>query len=235
MNGLYRTALALRSHERSLDSIATNLANLGTSGFKRVRTAQHAFEVPHSLSRTGTATDLRVTSRVDFGQGDLNRTGRPLDLALYGEGFFTVEGPQGELYTRQGSFHTTATGALVTDEGLPVAWDTLSAPIDPTGLPVEIDGEGTVRQAGAELGRLRITGFADAEALQLDRSGFWHAPRGAERAAHSAVVHQGALEESNSVGVEELVALVDVQRSFEAVAGVMSKIEDTYNTLTQSF
>lgn len=225
----------MRAHQRSLDSIAGNLANLGTNGFKRTRTAHHEFDVPRAAAPGGSVRGMNVVNQVDFSQGELNRTGRPLDLALWGEGFFAVEGPRGEVYTREGSFHTTSEGVLVTEDGRPLAWDERSTAIDPTGLPVEIDGEGTVRQGTNELGRLRIVNFQDPAGLRQDRNGYWSAAADLPRAAHAAVVHQGALEESNSSGVDELVAMVDVQRSFETVARVMSAIEESYSKLTQSF
>lgn len=225
----------MRAHERSLDAIASNLANLGTNGFKRMRTAHHEFDVPRAATPGRTVRGLNVVNQVDFSQGELNRTGRPLDLALWGEGFFAVEGPRGEVYTREGSFHTTVEGVLVTEDGRSLAWDELGAAIDPTGLPVEVDGEGTVRQGANEIGRLRIVNFRDPAGLRQNRDGYWTAPADLPRAAHAAVVHQGALEESNSVGVDELVAMVDVQRSFETVARVMSAIEESYSKLTQNF
>lgn len=225
----------MRAHQRSLDAIAGNLANLGTNGYKRLRTAHHEFDVPRPGAPGKPAQGLGVVNQVDFSQGDLQRTGRPLDLALYGEGFFAVEGPRGEVYTREGSFHTTSEGVLVTQEGHPLAWDELRTTIDPTGLPVEVDDEGTVRQGADEVGRLRIVNFKNPARLRQSGDGYWSAPAKLPRAAHGAVVHQGALEDSNSAGVEELVAMVAVQRSFETAARVMSAIDDSYSRLTQSF
>ena len=230
--GLHRAALSMRAHQRSLDAIAANLANVGTTGYKRVRTAEHQFEVSRAH---GSVRGLANESRVDFGQGELQRTGRDLDLALQGAGFFAVDGARGEVYTREGSFHLTAQGELVTDDGQPLAWEERSVPLDPVGLPIEVDGEGTVRQGQVEIGRLRIVNFADAGRLRLDRDGYWSAPASLRHAAHEATVHQGALEDSNALAVEELVAMVDVQRSFETVARVMSSIEDSYRTLTRPF
>ncbi len=230
--GLQRAALAMSSNQRALDTIAANLANLGTTGYKRVRTAAHEFEVPREH---GPVRGLASESRVDFGQGELKRTGRALDVALHGPGFFAVDSRRGEVYTREGSFHATAEGVLVDEQGSPIAFETRGAPIDPTGLPVEIDGEGTLRQGTTEIGRLRIVNFADPGRLRLDGQGYWSAPAGLRRVAHEATVHQGALEESNALGVEELVAMVDVQRSFESVARVMSSIADSYQTLTRPF
>ena len=223
----------MRANQRALDSIAINLSNLGTTGYKRVRTANHQFEIPREH---GPVRGLDVTGDVDFSQGELNRTGRSLDLALYGEGFFAVEsGRRGEVYTREGSFHLTDQNVLVTEAGHQVAWESLTGTLEATGLSIEIDGEGVVRQGGAEIGRLRIVDFEDRTRLKQDANGYWRAPRGLKQTAHSATVHQGALEDSNASGMEELVAMITIQRSFESVANVMSSIEDSYRRLTQPF
>ena len=223
----------MRANQRSLDTIATNLANLGTTGFKRTRTAEHAFELP---TEHGRVRGLQAKDSVDFRQGELDRTGRALDVALFGEGFFAVEaGESGEAYTRDGVFHMDERGTLVSDDGHQVAWDSLTGTIDPVGLPVEIDGEGFVRQGDTEVGRLRIVNFEDPSRLSQDRHGYWRAPNNLREVAHTAVVHQGALEQSNATGMEEMVAMIAVQRSFESVANVMSSIEDSYSRLTQPY
>ena len=110
--GLYRAAVAMVGHERQLDAIATNLANVGTIGYKRIGTAAHEFRVMRGRGQT---RGLVVRSQTDFSQGNLRRTERAYDLALWGDGFFTVESPHGEVYTRDGDFRVTSEGVLVTD------------------------------------------------------------------------------------------------------------------------
>ncbi len=222
----------MAAQQRRLDAIAANLANLGTVGFKRGVTAAHEIEVQRAR---GPVRGVTTRADVDFAQGNLLRTGRDFDLALYGNGFFAVEGPDGEVYTRDGSFHLTEGGVLVTEEGLPVAWAELNGVIDPVGLPVVIDEEGYARQGLQDIGRLRIVDFEDEHALERDRLGFWSAPRGLRETATEARVHQYALEDSNANGVEEMVAMIGVQRSFEVVAKVLSAIDQTYERLTRPF
>jgi flagellar basal body rod protein FlgG len=230
--GLYRSAVAMAAQQRSLDSIASNLANLQTVGFKRGVTASHEVEVQRPR---GAVRGVTTLAEVDFAQGNLQRSGRELDLALHGEGFFAVDGPDGEVYTRDGSFHLTQAGVLVTEDGLPVAWDLLSGAIDPVGQPLKIDEGGNVRQGIQDIGRLRVVAFEDQAALRLDRLGFWHAPAGARELPADARVNQYALEESNANGMEEMVAMIGVQRSFEVVARVFEAINQTYERLTRPF
>jgi flagellar basal body rod protein FlgG len=228
--GLYRAAVAMVGDQRRLDAIASNLANLGTVGFKRTTTATHEF-----LLGDGGPRGQALQSRVDFSQGNLNRTGRQYDLALFGKGFFAVEGPDGEVYTRDGSFHSTSDGVLVTEEGLPVAWNRRGSAIDPTGLPITVDGDGFVRQGTATLGQLRIVDFQDERSVVLGRGGYWVARPAAKEATALATVHQYALEESNATGVEEMVAMIGVQRSFESMANMVQSIQQSYSRLTRPF
>jgi flagellar basal-body rod protein FlgF len=92
-----------------------------------------------------------------------------------------------------------------------------------------------VRQGEAEIGRLRLTNFEDPQRLYQDGNGYWIAPRGLREAAHEAVVHQGALEQSNATAVEELVAMIAVQRAYDSAAKTMSSIADSYGRLTRPF
>lgn len=230
--GLYRSAVAMSAQQRRLDSIAANLANAGTVGFKRGVTAAHEVEVERPRGKVRGVTTL---AEVDFAQGNLQRTGREHDLALFGDGFFAVESPEGEVFTRDGSFHLTEAGVLVTEDGFPVAWDTLQGSIDPVGLPLKIDEEGNVRQGIQDVGRLRVVAFEDNHALRLDSRGHWVAPEGQRPGPAEARVNQYALEDSNANGVEEMVAMIGVQRSFEVVARAFEAIDKTYERLTRPF
>ncbi len=224
--------MALVGLERELDGLSTNLANLGTVGYKRGRSAFHEFSVPR---QSGDVRGVVIRTNVDFSQGDLERTGRDLDLALLGEGFFAVEGPAGEVYTRVGDFHLTPQGVLVAEDGRPVNWQRRPVAIDPEGERLTIESDGTVRQGSTELGRLRIVDFADRQRLTRDAAGYWVAPPEARQAVPTAAVHQYALEGSNGNGIEEMVAMIGVQRAFESVARVVSSIEESYRRLTRPF
>jgi flagellar basal body rod protein FlgG len=124
---------------------------------------------------------------------------------------------------------------LVNEDGFPVAWDQLKGAIDPVGLPIVVDEEGFVRQGLQDIGRLRVVDFEDPHALVQDRLGFWTAPSGLRQVEHEARVHQYALEESNANGVEEMVDMIGVQRSFEVVARMFEAIDRTYERLTRPF
>src|SRR5579884_3690777 len=113
----------IRSRMESLDMLANNLANASTGGYKVDHEFYSTFIDPEmedsSLSSTG---EMPVVQKpwTDFSQGTLQQTGHPLDLALTGPGFFSVNGPSGPLYTRNGSFQVSNTGVLTTAEGYAV-------------------------------------------------------------------------------------------------------------------
>ncbi len=218
----------MRASERQLDAIAANLANLDSPAYKRQNTVTHAFEVGTGERRH---TSIVTQSKIDFSQGEISRSGNPLDFALEGDGFFVVETPSGEAYTRSGSFNLDSQGALLTADGHPVAWDGARGRVDPVGEPVTVDGAGVARQGATQIGTLRLVDFANRDALTLDREGYFHAGRGTARVTPTAIVHQGAIEKSNSSSIDELVAMIRVQRGFESAASLVRSIDQSYRRL----
>lgn len=230
--GLYRAAVAMVSQERRLDVIASNLANVGTTGFKRSRTAGREFRLPEN--RDG-PRGMQTQVEVDFTQGDLVKTNHRFDLGLTGSGFFALDGPDGELYTRDGEFELTEQGVLVNRADMPVSWEVREAAIDPAGdAPIVIGPDGSVRQGAVPIGKLRIVDFADHSRMQGANGGHWSAPRGLREVTHTARVHQFSLEQSNAVGTEEIIEMIGVQRSFEATANLIKSIQRSYSRLTRS-
>lgn len=229
--GLYSGASALRAAEKQLDVVAHNIANADTIGYKRKGTAAHSFEIPTAV---GAKKGIGTLNTVDWSQGNLLRTGNVYDLALFGDGFLALDTPEGEVYTRGGVFQVDSNGVMLSGEGHPLVWERQTGMIDPAGLPVVVDIEGQVMQGDVGLGRLRVVDFADKGALRQNGDGYWTAPRGARQTTHTAEVHQGALEQSNVSSIEDVVAMVTVQRSFEAASNVMSMINETYSRLTRS-
>lgn len=227
-SGLFSGVEAMRAGERQLDAIAANLANLDSPAYKRQNTVTHAFDIGVGEHRQRT---VRTETSTDFSQGEIARTGNALDLALEGDGFFVVETPTGEAYTRDGAFHIDENGVLQSASGSAVAWDGARGRIEPIGDPVTIDATGVVRQGVNQLGKLRVVDFADKHALSIDREGYFHAPRGQSPTTPTATVHQGAVEKSNSTSIDELVAMIRVQRGFESASSLVKSIEQSYRRL----
>lgn len=229
-SGLYSGVSAMDVGQRRMDSIAANLANVTTPAFKRLSTSTQAFKIEQGGREV---PGLRIEQTVDFAQGILERTGNPTDVALVGDGFFAVDGPSGEMYTRNGTFRLDEQGNLLTSEGYAVAWDGGGGRIDPIGAELVIDPSGTVHQGASTLGKLKLVAFEDTSALELNRRGYYVAPPRLPRSEASAEVHQGALERSNVSAVDELVSMIQVQRSFEVASNLMRSIDQTYRRLVQ--
>lgn len=227
--GLYYGVETMRAAERRLEVITTNLANISVAGYKRRGASTTSFD---ATLRGRLERQVDTRTKVDFSQGPLEATGGEYDLALSGRGFFALETPAGEAYTRGGRFRVDEAGVLQAHDGNPVAWDGARGTIDPRAGAVLIDPEGQVWQDGSQLGRLRLVDFADPARLEPDGSGYLHAQPGLAEAPHQAEVRQGHIEGANVSAVEEMVALISTQRSYEASARLMSMIEQTYQRLT---
>lgn len=228
--GLYMGVNAMRVHEKRIEAIATNLANVNTHGYKRQRTAAHSFELPNAVNSLKPVVARTTT---DFTQGILEQRADPLSLALDGEGFFTVETEHGAAYTRNGAFHLDEAGELMTREGYAVAWTGQRGRVQPTGEEITVDGVGRVRQGVNDIGQLLLVDFDDKQRLTLDSAGYFHAPEGLEARPADGVVHQNAIERSNAESVDELVGLIKAQRGFETAANIMRTLDQSYRRLTQ--
>ena len=227
--GLYSGVSALRTAEKRLEAITANLANIDTPGFKRQAGATRAFTVPGAEGYL----EVDTRHRSDFTQGDLKSSSSPYHLALEGRGWFVAEGPSGELYTRCGTFRVDGAGVLQTAEGYPIAWESNGGLIEAHGDLVQIDGSGAVRQGEKEVGRLRLVDFANDAVLSSIGGGYFTAKEGVSELPAEGVVHQGHLENSNVSSMDELVAMITVQRSFESANRLVQMINQTYERLLQ--
>lgn len=226
-SGVHGGVGALAAARKRVDGLAHNLANASTTGFKRSSAFTHALQTARGH------TELVAGTVIDFRQGDLQYTGEPLHLALEGEGFFAVEGENGELYTRDGTFRLDEGGTLTTQDGLPVAWDELLGALDPIGAAPVVGPDGDVSQGDRRVGRLRVARFAAPERLLQQDDGRFAAPADLEVVPHTARIHQGALEGSNVSAVEEMIEMMAAQRAFGSAANVLSLIAETYRRLSR--
>ncbi|RMG16455.1 MAG: flagellar hook basal-body protein [Planctomycetota bacterium] len=216
MNGIQAAASALDGYQRRQEAIAHNLANANTVGFKRILVTLSSSRPDGGPGATEAPPVVQVREGVDFRQGDLVRTGAPLDLALDGEGLFAVETPAGERYTRAGNFQRNAEGLLVTPSGHPVLGEG-GSPIrlgDGALDEVRVDSSGRVAAPGGSV-RLRLVKFPPATLLPAGE-GLFRPRAGASPEPAEVAVRQGYRERSNANPIDELLGLIEVQRSFEA-------------------
>jgi flagellar basal body rod protein FlgG len=211
-------ASGLRARMESLDLLANNVANASTGGYKADREFYSLYVAPEAQDMDPAAT-MPVIERpwTDFSQGVLHTTGNPLDVALSGSGFFAVDGPAGPLYTRNGSFQIAADGRLVTGDGYAVRGSGGASLKLAASRPIEITGDGTLRQDGTVIGQLEIADFTSAAGLaKQGRTYFRTADPALRPTPPSRVsVEQGKLEAANTGTAEAAVRLVSVMRQFE--------------------
>lgn len=220
--GIYVALSGLRNRAEQLDQVAGDIANSQTAGYKSVRSASVASERTTFAASLQSAIDVaKGGSRIDFSAGTAAPTGRGLDFAIDGPGFFAVDTPDGVRFTRDGHFQRGPDGTLQTADGLAVQAASAGGEFESLMLgpgEVSVDSRGTVLVNGAPSGTLRIVDFSDYAALTRDTSSRFKAGEGAGLVESSpAVVKSGALEQSNVSLAERLVQVTEISRTFEAL------------------
>ncbi len=213
----------LAAQLRATNVLANNIANADTPGFRAERPIfaqeierQRSVLAPPGGREVAYALD-RATWR-DTSPGQVATTGNPLDVALRGDGYFAVETPRGERFTRAGRFLLDAQRRIADAEGNPVL-GTGGAPIviGPNDVRIEIQGDGTVRSENGVLGQLRVVRFEDPQRLKPEGARLFAAEDPALPVVQPGVV-QGAVEGSNVLAVEELTRLTAELREFQFAA-----------------
>lgn len=211
-----------------LDLAANNLANVSTPGFK----SEHLFYATAAINdqekdkrNTVNTLNFQETKRIDFSQGQLGKTGNKLDMAIEGEGFFTIQQKEGVSYTRNGSFAVNKNNELVTKKGLAVLGE--SGPIKVSGTSVEIAGDGTVIVDGINAGKLKITAFKEQDKLfRVNESQYIDKGNAGGMKAEKYRVENGSLESSNASAVKEMVDMMDIHRTFETYQKIILTLTD---------
>lgn len=232
IRGLYTAAAGMLASSIGTDTMANNLANVNSTGFKANRINYQSFpemllsrmsstgKTPIGGIMTGSAVH---DSFVDFKPGALRETGNPYDVALQGDGFFTVRDSVSgdEFYTRAGNFTVNQQGFLATMSGdLVMGQDDNGILIPPNNNGRVVIGQGgDVNVNGVAIGRLKLTRFADNQTLQKVGDTKFAATEATVPLDHALglSVHQGRLEQSNTNPIGELVNNIQGVRLYEAL------------------
>lgn len=225
-SGYYSACTALVSRTQELDTIANNLANASTVGYRAQRNVFSSI-----LADAGNATASPVNAAMnnygilsgtalDLSQGALQKTGNDLDVAIQGPGYFVVQTANGPVYTRNGSFQVSARGQLVTSTGDAVMGD--KGVITMLPGPVSISADGTISSNGAVTGKLQVVEFPPSTKLTSAGGTYYSAPAKTAKPATGSDVRQGMLESSNVNPITGMVELVTAQRSAEMMQRALS-------------
>lgn len=224
---------------RELDVIANNIANLNTTGFKGESVMFEQYLDPTARHEYFPSNDRNIAFVIDratlqdFSQGPLQRTNAPLDIAIDGPGFFAIQTPNGERYTRAGNFHLNPQGQLVTNNGQQVLGTGGPIVLEPTDTNIAIAADGTVSatdvagQTG-ERGKLRLVNFTNPTQLSAQGDGLWMAPQAMapQPAAVSTRAVQGALEKSNVHAVREMNRMLEVTRAYTNISNMQQRTDE---------
>jgi flagellar basal-body rod protein FlgF len=216
---------------RELDVIANNVANVTTNGFKARNTRFEEFLMPVAQANAFARPDRKMSYVVDAGTpldpstGPIESTGNPLHAAIRDDGFFAVQTPAGERYTRNGAFELNSRGQLVTSDGHLVLGQSGPITVGPEETGVMIAPDGAVLTSQGERGRIRLVRFEKPQALQSAGANLFSSTEPAQPAPASRV-EGGALERSNVKAVLEMSRLVDVNRAYSNIAGMLSRLDE---------
>jgi flagellar basal-body rod protein FlgG len=258
LRSLFTAATGMEAQSLRMDVIANNLANTGTTGFKKVRAE---FEdliaetmrgtaapdprggTPPSPLQVGLGVRTGSTTR-SWSQGDMTATGNKLDLAIQGSGFFRIQRPDGTLaYTRAGNLRVDATGRLVTQGGELVE-PGITVPPDTLDLTVQADGTMLAKVAGKdapqELGRLDLATFPNPAGLESVGGNLFVQTVGSGEALTvkageqgTGTLSQGFLEGANVKAVEEMIDMISTQRAYELNSKVITTADQMLQRLVQ--
>ena len=225
-SGYYAACTALVSRTEALDTIANNLANASTVGYRAQRNvfssvlaeANNASDSP--LNQAMNSFGVLSGTTLDQSQGALQKTGNNLDLAIQGSGFFVVQTPNGPMYTRNGGFQVSSKGQSITGSGDPVMGSSGTITMPPG--EVSISADGTISSNGAVAGKLKLVQFAPGTNLTSAGETYYSAPPKTEIPATDSTIKQGMLESSNVNPVASMVELITAQRSAEMMQRALS-------------
>lgn len=227
IRGIYTGAAALRAAAIQQNRVAHNLANLETTGFKQILTVRQAYEAQqlgqfdehYELRRPGIGpleNGLLVPEEiVDFAPGTMKLTDRPLDLAIWGEGFLRVQTPDGERYTRDGSLHRDSLGNLVTRDGFAIL-DQNGQPITLPPGNINVGRNGGVFVNGEFVAQLGVVTSPSPEQFIPDNNNLFRNEDVQPLPPTDTHILQGYLEASNVDESTQVVEMMRILRLYEA-------------------
>ncbi|MBR0811819.1 MULTISPECIES: flagellar basal-body rod protein FlgF [Bradyrhizobium] len=228
--------------ERQMDVIANNVANANTNGFKADHSLFEEYLNSNAREDNFIGADRRVSyvhdrgTFRDIGQGPMEATNNPLDLAIDGNAYFAVQAAGGERYTRDGKFSLNSTGQLVTSDGALVLGTGGPITFQPTDHDINIAPDGTVTvlegtaRTDSIRGKIRMASFDDPAKLTKLGANLYDVGSAVPQADTKSVVRQGYIEKSNVSAVGEMTRMMEVMRSYSSVANLLQQQSDLHKS-----
>jgi flagellar basal-body rod protein FlgF len=216
---------------RQMDVVANNMANINTTGFKAENMLFEEYKSPKARDRDFSYQDQVLSFTEDWAtvhdmsSGAMKLTGNDLDVAVQGDGFLSVQTPQGERWTKAGALMINNAGTLVDQSGNPVLSNGGPITFGADDGTITIGEDGSINtQNGGNKGSLKVVEFANVQELKREGSNLWSG--GTPVAATNTRIIQGAIEGSNVSGVTEMAEMIRVQRAYQSLATLMEKQND---------
>jgi len=233
-NAVYIGLSQQMAMRRQLDVIANNLANVNTPAYRgeKVLFEEYLQRTPGAPKPLSFVLDYGVLR--DTSEGELKPTSNPLDVAISGKGFFVVDTPEGQRYTRNGHFRVNDVGQLSTSEGAPV--------LDDRGRPIKADfrdggitiaSDGTVSNGTGRVGRLDVVQFDNEQAMQKTGSSLYASDEKAKPAANAKIM-QGMIEGSNVVSIVEVTNMLELSRLYESTQQLLNTDQERQRKIIQN-
>ena len=233
-SGYYAAMTGLVARSQALDTAAANLANAQTPGYRAEREYFRSVLLgpdarDSQLGETVNNYGLLGGDRLNMAQGALQQTGNPLDLAIEGQGFFAVQTANGLRYTRDGGFHRSQKGLLVTAADEPVLSSTSQLIAVPPG-DVSVGADGVLSVAGGAVANVGVFTFPAATQLKPEGANRYVAPSDVKPLpAKESTVHQGAIEAANQDAIQGTMDLIMMQRQAEMMQKALTVFHTEFN------
>ncbi|MFQ5508836.1 MAG: flagellar basal-body rod protein FlgF [Leptospirillia bacterium] len=222
----YYLAAAAGYGEARMAALSNNLANVNTPGFKADQ-----MQFSEVLDAATGTVSLSADQYIDFAPGNVETTGNPLDLAIEGDGFFVVDTPDGQRFTRDGGFTLGPGSVLQTSSGHPVLGGSGPVTVDPAAVNINITQDGNVIVDGQLVNTIQVVSFPEGT-KPIKAGGNLFFAEGSQPATET-VITQGALERSNVQSVTEMARMIEVTRGYEAYVKVIQAMDATAAQTTE--
>ena len=222
---------------REMDVIANNIANINTTAYK----GESMMFVEHLVKSKGSQSFVPqklayardVAQYQNLEEGPIKQTGNPLDIALHGEGYFVVDTPDGERYTRNGRLNLASDGQLVNQNQQPILSEA-GTPFffTPDDKNISIGGDGTVSTNNGVVGKIKVVKFDDPQNLQKRAGGVLFTEDQPIDVPNASIL-QRALESSNVNPISEITKMISVQRAYDSVRTFIDKEDARQRKMVQ--
>jgi flagellar basal body rod protein FlgG len=236
LSGIYAAAVGMNTVSQRQEVTAHNLAHMTVPGYRQRGVVFETFDrvLDGVAGGAGPRPGQEVRGYVDFRPGGFQKTDAPLDLALHGDGFFVLQGKNGEVYSRDGVFHRAEDGSLQNTSGLPVLGEQGPITLPATATEIIIRQDGSIQADGTPVGRLQVVRFEDLQKLEpVGTTLFAASDQAGRQSATVPQVMQGYRETSNIKPAEEMVTLIQELRYFEASQRALRTLSESVQLVTR--